>query len=204
MRALSFIVADRASFGVARDDGIHEASREFRDRFADLRDVLRAGALDELDTNVDGAALSDPIHYLPTVPNPGKILCVGVNYRPHAEEMGRELPAYPLLFARFPDSVVGHEQPLLAPVASLQYDFEGEVAVVIGRRAHRVSAADAAEVVAGYSAFMDGSVRDWQRHTSQFLPGKNFAASGAFGPWLVTPDERPPGQPIRLETRVNG
>lgn len=142
--------------------------------------------------------------FAPVIPNPGRIICVGINFIPHILEMGREPPEYPWLFVRWPDSQVGHRQPLVKPCASEKYDFEGELAVIIGKPARHVRAADALNYVAGYSCFMDGSVRDWQNHGSQFTPGKNFKASGSFGPWLVTADEIPDPATLNLETRLNG
>ena len=133
-----------------------------------------------------------------------KIFCVGVNYLPHIKEMGRERPPFPVLFVRFADSIVGHEQPLIRPRASVQFDYEGELAVVIGKTARHVPRARAYEYVAGYSCFNDGSVRDFQRHTIQWTPGKNFHRSGSFGPWLVTSDEQPDPARMQLTTRLNG
>lgn len=142
--------------------------------------------------------------FVPVIPHPGRIICVGINFMPHILEMGREPPSYPWLFVRWPDSQVGHGQPLVKPFASEKYDFEGELAVIIGKPARHVRAADALTYVAGYSCFMDGSVRDWQNHGSQFTPGKNFKSSGSFGPWLVTTDEIPNPATLNLETRLNG
>jgi 2-keto-4-pentenoate hydratase/2-oxohepta-3-ene-1,7-dioic acid hydratase in catechol pathway len=120
------------------------------------------------------------------------------------QEMGRAPPDYPWLFVRWPDSQVGHGQPIIRPTVSEQFDFEGELALVMGRTARHVQAKDALDYVAGYACFMDGSVRDWQRHGSQFTPGKNFYHSGSFGPWLVTVDEIPDPTQLTLETRLNG
>ena len=132
-----------------------------------------------------------------------KILCVGVNYRPHIEEMGREVPEHPVVFIRFPGSLVADGEPLIRPRVSEQFDFEGELAVVIGRRARHVSRADALDYIGGYCCFMDGSVRDWQRHTGQFTAGKNFERSGAIGP-LVPASDIPDPTTLDLTTRVNG
>jgi 2-keto-4-pentenoate hydratase/2-oxohepta-3-ene-1,7-dioic acid hydratase in catechol pathway len=132
-----------------------------------------------------------------------KILCVGVNYGPHIEEMGREVPDYPVVFTRFPSSLVGNGEDLVRPQVSEQYDFEGELAVVIGRSARYVQRADALDYVAGYCCFMDGSVRDWQRHTTQFTPGKNFEQSGAIGPMVAAADIPDPSE-LELTTRLNG
>jgi 2-keto-4-pentenoate hydratase/2-oxohepta-3-ene-1,7-dioic acid hydratase in catechol pathway len=140
----------------------------------------------------------------PLIPHPGRVICVGINFKAHMKEMGRAPPEYPWLFVRWGDSQVGHGQPIIRPTVSEQYDFEGELALVMGRTARHVQAKDALDYVGGYTCFMDGSVRDWQRHGSQFTPGKNFKASGSFGPWLVTADEIPDPKVLNLETRLNG
>jgi 2-keto-4-pentenoate hydratase/2-oxohepta-3-ene-1,7-dioic acid hydratase in catechol pathway len=117
--------------------------------------------------------------------------------------MGREMPDKPVLFVRFSGSQVGHGQALVRPRVSTQYDFEGELAIIIGKRCRHVAQNEAFDVIAGYACFMDGSVRDWQRHTAQFTPGKNFHASGALGPWLTTTDEVDDVCALELQTRVN-
>jgi 2-keto-4-pentenoate hydratase/2-oxohepta-3-ene-1,7-dioic acid hydratase in catechol pathway len=184
---------------------IREASDGLRSRFADLRAVIEAGASSELQQDTGGIELdSKDVRFLPIVPNPDKILCVGVNYRPHIEEMGRQVPNYPVVFVRFPGSMVGHGEGIVRPRISQQFDFEGELAVVIGRRARHVSQDVALDYVAGYCCFMDGSIRDWQRHTPQFTPGKNFHRSGAMGPWLATSDDIEDISSLNLTTRVNG
>ncbi len=136
--------------------------------------------------------------------NLGKILCVGVNYRPHVEEMGREIPDYPVVFTRYPDSLVRDGESIVRPAVSEQFDFEGELAVVIGRSARHVDAANALDYVGGYTCFMDGSVRDWQRHTMQFTAGKNFVASGAIGPHVAAAEDVRDPRALELTTRVNG
>ena len=203
MRALSFQIDGRGSYGLLDGGQVFAVTEDWRHRFEDLKSVLEASALHELPANVASEPVDeDRMDWLPPIPNPGKIICVGVNYRPHVEEMGRDVPAKPLLFVRFPSSIVGHRQPLIRPVVSEQFDFEGEVAIVIGRRASGVSRDASLEYVAGYTAFMDGTVRDWQRHTTQFTPGKNFTASGAMGPYLVSRDES--GDELGIEPRLNG
>ncbi len=205
MKLASFRIADRDSYGAVMEDGVAEASQAFRQRYSELRAVLEGGAVRELADNLGEARLSaDELEFLPPVPRPDKILCVGVNYRPHIAEMGRQVPEYPVVFVRFPGSLVGHDRPILRPKESRQFDFEGELAVVIGKRARHVSKNDALEYVGGYCCFMDGSVRDWQRHTMQFTPGKNFEKSGAVGPCIVTADEIPDPSVLELATRVNG
>jgi len=201
----SFRIGERQSYGVVRGDSVIEASDALRQQFPDLRAVLDGDALALLASDEGGVALSPAqLELLPTIPNPDKVLCVGINYRPHVEEMGREMPNWPMIFVRFPGSQVGHRQPLIRPAASEKYDFEGELAVVIGRRARHVPRSAAGDVIAGYCCFMDGSARDWQNHTSQFTPGKNFDRSGSMGPYLVTRDEVPDAAQLKLETTVNG
>ena len=141
---------------------------------------------------------------LPPLPDAGKILCVGLNYDEHRVETGRPKTEHPTLFTRFPDSLVGHQRSIRRPRSSQQLDFEGELAVVIGRKARHLSERDGLSVVAGYSCFNDGSVRDWQRHTHQYTPGKNFVASGAMGPFLVSADELLDPTTLTIETRLNG
>jgi 2-keto-4-pentenoate hydratase/2-oxohepta-3-ene-1,7-dioic acid hydratase in catechol pathway len=148
----------------------------------------------------------DQVELLPPIPTPARIICVGVNYADHAAESDRaaEPPGHPVLFTRFASSLVGHGQPVERPVASHQFDWEGELAVVIGRRASRLARDEALGYVGGYSCFLDGTLRDWQRHTSQFTPGKNFDRSGAWGPWIVTADEIPDPGTLELTTTVDG
>lgn len=144
------------------------------------------------------------LSFLPVIPDPGKILCVGINYASHVLETGRETPSKPMIFTRFASSQVGHGQPMVRPAVSERFDFEGELAVVVGGAARYVGADEAASCIAGFSCYNDGSIRDWQRHSTQFTPGKNFPATGAFGPWLVTPDEFGDVKSRRLVTRLNG
>jgi len=144
--------------------------------------------------------------YLPPVPNPGKILCIGLNYRKHAEETGSKIPDYPLVFTRFNNTLVPHNGKLLRPSHSKQFDWEAELAVIIGKKCRNVPKAKALGVIAGYACFNDGSLRDWQRKSGgQFTLGKGFDGTGGFGPDIVTSDELPPGgSPLRIMTRVNG
>lgn len=145
----------------------------------------------------------DAVRLLPAIPDPGKIICVATNFHEPARE-GKPLPEYPLLFTRFAASIVGHGSSLEKPSVSEQYDFEGEVAIVIGKPGDCIAREKAMEHVAGYTCFNDGSVRDWQRHSTQFTPGKNFRRSGAFGPWILTANEVSDPSTLRLATRVNG
>jgi 2-keto-4-pentenoate hydratase/2-oxohepta-3-ene-1,7-dioic acid hydratase in catechol pathway len=204
---MSFAIDGRASFGLAAGNGVIDAGKRLDGEFPGLRDALIADALPalrRLEKAKPDYALDD-VEFLPVIPDAAaKLLCVGINYMPHIKEMGRERPEYPVVFVRFQDSIVGHGRALERPIGSVQLDWEGELAVIIGKRARRVSRAQALGYVAGYACFNDGSVRDYQRHSQQFTPGKNFHASGSFGPWLVTTDEQPDPKKLRLTTRLNG
>ncbi len=204
MRLTSFCRDGEESYGLVTDTGLHVVGASWQQQFPSLADVLRAEAVAEVFRHTDAAIALDQVAYLPPIPKPGRILCVGMNYMAHIREMGRKPPQYPAVFVRFPDSLVGHAANLVIPRVSDRYDFEGELAVVMGRPCRHVTRDTALNYVAGYSCFMDGTLRDFQRHTSQFTPGKNFTASGAMGPCLVTRDEIPDPTVLKLETRVNG
>ena len=147
----------------------------------------------------------DEITYLPPIPDPARILCIGQNYAAHRDEMGGDRTAHPLIFTRYPSSVSGHDQALLKPAESNEYDYEGELAVIIGKPGRRIRPEQALDHIAGYSCFMDGSIRDFQVHTTQYIPGKNFDASGSCGPWMIPAGEMPdPNAGYRLKTRLNG
>lgn len=197
--------ADR--YGVKVEGGIADLSKTCGAKWPTLDAVLKAGGLGELAAAVKGlkadAKLSE-IEFLPPIQEPGKFYCIGLNYRSHILETGRPIPEYPMLFTRYADSYVGHGAPMLRPKVSTKFDFEGEMAVIIGRTGRYISEADALDYVAGYSCFNDGSIRDFQGHTSQFIPGKNFYHSGAFGPWLTTADAIADPHKLRLTTRLNG
>lgn len=206
MRLASYLFDDgRSGFGVVTDTGIADLTDSGVAR--SVKHALRADGLAEIASSAAAsqAQLScEDVALLPPVPNPGKIFCIGVNYRKHVLEMGRELPEYPWVFTRTPDSLVGHGASMIRPRVSEQFDFEGELAVIIGKTAHRVDASSAMQYVAGYCCLNDGSIRDFQRHSGQFTAGKNFFRSGAMGPWLVTADEIPDPAELHLETRLNG
>jgi 2-keto-4-pentenoate hydratase/2-oxohepta-3-ene-1,7-dioic acid hydratase in catechol pathway len=203
----SFRARGVAGYGLVTAEGLRPVTATFAARFPDLRSALAAGVLAEAaEAARRNPRLPDPADVIlePVIPNPGKILCVGVNYLEHIKEMGRDPPEFPVIFVRFPDTLVGHGADLVKTRVSQQYDFEGELAFVMGRSGRYVEKSRALEHVAGYSCFMDGSVRDYQRQTSQFTAGKNFPASGSFGPHLVTADEIPDPRVLTLTTRLNG
>lgn len=207
MKVVSFVRNGKSSYGVVSGDGIVDVGAKLGGKYADLVAVLKAGALAEVESAAKGVTADmklDGTILLPVVPNPGKIVCVGVNYDEHRREMGREPPGQPTIFVRWPESQVAHNQPLLKPAESDKLDYEAELAVIIGKHGYKVSEADAFSIIAGYSCYNDGSVRDWQTHTSQFTPGKNFVATGGFGPWMVTADEIPDPQTLDIESRLNG
>jgi acylpyruvate hydrolase len=170
---------------------------------AALHEDGRARVLGELRT---GALIdSGAVRFLPPCGAPGKIICLGLNYRDHATEFDFKPPSYPTLFARFASSLVGHGESLVRPRVSTDFDYEGELAVILGRGGRHIDEASALAHVFGYSVFNDGSIRDFQLRTPQWTIGKNFDGTGAFGPWVVTADELPPGAGgLMLETRLNG
>ncbi|MET3761705.1 fumarylacetoacetate hydrolase family protein [Sphingomonas sp. UYEF23] len=168
----------------------------------DLKAAIAAGPLSAL---ADGPAIAAAdVLLLPVIPNPGKILCVGHNYESHRVETGRAKVDNPSIFTRFADTLIADGQPIVRPLVSGHLDFEGELAIVIGRGGRAIAEQDAMAHVAGYACFNDASIRDWQWHTSQFIPGKNFPGTGAFGPQLVTPQEAGDLSDVHVTTRLNG
>lgn len=204
MKLVSFKHAAAISYGVFEDGAIRDVGALLQGRFPTLRAALAAPA--EISQAVEKAPLValDEVSLLPPIPDAGRIVCVGLNYRAHIAETGRGAPSYPILFPRYPDSLVGHGAHLVRPRVSSNFDFEGELAVVIGKPGRHVGVDRAMEHVAGYACFNDGSIRDYQRRASQFMPGKCFWRSGGFGPWLVTRDEAPEPAAMELQTRLNG
>jgi 2-keto-4-pentenoate hydratase/2-oxohepta-3-ene-1,7-dioic acid hydratase in catechol pathway len=206
MRLASFEIGGQADYGIVGDSGVVSLGRRMGSRAPTLRALLESGQLAEAATflheRADHALAG--LTLLPVIPDPDKIICVGLNYHDHIAETGRTVTEKPVLFPRFAGSQVGHLQPLVRPKVSADFDYEGELAVIIGKTGRHISPERALEHVAGYACYNDGSVRDWQRHTSQFLPGKTFAGTGGFGPYLVTADEIPDPAKLTLETRLNG
>jgi 2-keto-4-pentenoate hydratase/2-oxohepta-3-ene-1,7-dioic acid hydratase in catechol pathway len=218
MRLLSFAVGDYTSFGAvngdgdANESGIVDLGRLLGAQYPTLGSVLRGGELHRavsLGTTSKATISLQEVRYLPTVTDPEKIICIGINYGNRNEEYkdGAEAPKYPSVFMRTPGSLVGHLEPILNPPESNQLDYEGEIVLVIGKAGRRIAAADAWEHVAGLTLMNEGSVRDWLRHSKfNVTPGKNFEGSGSLGPWLVTADEIQAGiaAELHLTTRVNG
>jgi 2-keto-4-pentenoate hydratase/2-oxohepta-3-ene-1,7-dioic acid hydratase in catechol pathway len=208
MKLATFDVRGRASYGVVKDHGVIDAGARLGSRFEDLRAVISSGAIDEL-MNLTARLTEDislsEVHLLKPILNPGKILCVGLNYPERAAEYedNPERPKYPSIFLRFPASLVAHDEPILRPPESPQLDYEGEIALIVGRKGRRIAEKDALDYVAGYTICNEGTVRDWLRHGKfNVTQGKNFEKSGALGPWMVTADEIGLN-PLRIITRVN-
>jgi 2-keto-4-pentenoate hydratase/2-oxohepta-3-ene-1,7-dioic acid hydratase in catechol pathway len=207
MKLLSFEAAGKASYGALVGDRIVDLGRRHGREWPTLAAMIGAGGLDGISASLgdqDGDVALAEVTLKPPIPEPGKMFGLGLNFRKHIVESGRDIPEHPMLFTRYPDSVVGHGEAIVVPKVSERLDYEGEMAVVIQRRCRYVKAADAMDVVAGYSCFNEGSVRDFQRHTIQFIPGKTFWHSGSFGPWIVTRDEAPAPDEMMLTTRLNG
>ncbi len=206
MRLVSFTKDGRSGFGVVRDGHVVDLTGRIRGA-TELASVLSDDALHEVrrvSGDLPASFRIEACQLLPVIPRPSEIICVGINYVAHAAEAGRTVGKYPVIFHRFADTLVAAGQPLIRPKVSEQFDFEGELAVVIGRGGGHIAEDHAMRHVAGYTGFQDASVRDWQFHTHQYGMGKNFRGTGALGPWLVTADEIADYREISLRTLLNG
>ncbi|WP_071795970.1 fumarylacetoacetate hydrolase family protein [Natronohydrobacter thiooxidans] len=207
MKLISFTRVGRIEFGALTEDGIIDLTSKIAPEITSIKRLLEADAMDRAATLVAASRpalkMSD-VTLLPVIPDPGKIQCVGLNYEAHRKETGRPDNRQPTMFARYADSQVAHGQPMIVPAVSDRLDYEGEMAVIIGRGGRYIKEADAMDHVAGYACYNDGSVRDWQRHTHQFGPGKTFPGTGAFGPYMLTADEVPDYTAFPIQTRLNG
>jgi 2-keto-4-pentenoate hydratase/2-oxohepta-3-ene-1,7-dioic acid hydratase in catechol pathway len=207
MKLISYEVDGRATYGLLIDDHIIDLGRRLGHRAPTLKALIATGEMHTLAAAQLGDAADHrlaEVRLLPVIPQPATIACVGHNYEAHRVETQRDPTTQPSIFFRHPESLQGDGAPLVRPRESAQLDYEGELAVVIGTPGRRIAEADAWKHVAGLSCFNDGSVRDFQHHTQQFGPGKNFARTAGFGPALVTPDELPPDRIVEVRTRVNG
>jgi 2-keto-4-pentenoate hydratase/2-oxohepta-3-ene-1,7-dioic acid hydratase in catechol pathway len=208
MRFVSFENGGEASYGVWQDEQSWlQAPADFVAKYPDLKSVIAAGQLSQLATAASDAGLTvqaDSAKWLPVIPNPGKIFCVGLNYKSHVAEMKRADSEYPAIFIRFADSLTAHDAPLPKPAGTQRFDFEGELAVIIGKGGRHIAPDQAWDHIAGYACFMDGTARDWQRHTHQWGPGKNFPKTGPLGPFMATRDVITDVNTLTLETRLNG
>ena len=207
MKYVSFTRNGSSCFGAVVNGGVVDLSGRFGAGINSLKQALAAELQGRVDDYINGRlpelSWSD-ITFLPVIPDPTKIFCIGLNYQKHKEETGRPDVNYPTVFTRFADTQIGHLQPLIRPSVTEQFDYEGEMAVIIGRGGRNINESDAIAHVAGYACYNEGSVRDYQRHTSQFTPGKNFSGTGAFGPYMVTPDEVGDYSKLPIKTLLNG
>lgn len=205
MKLATLLLDGEDAVALVTDDGVVPLTWVAPDAPSTLREVL--GWLPEHPVDLAGVAALplDSVHLRPVVPDPTAIWCAALTYLSHVREGGdRPVPDYPLFFLRVANSQMGDGEPMLVPAVSSELDYEGELAVVIGRRGRDIPINRALEHVGGYTCYNDGSVRDWQRHTSQITMGKNFDSTGGFGPWLVTPDEFGDPTSHRITTRLNG
>ncbi|MGA2494062.1 MAG: fumarylacetoacetate hydrolase family protein [Roseiarcus sp.] len=207
MKIASYVRRGVAGFGAFVDDGYIDLGGRLGPGIATLKEAVFA---DRLAAAADYAEGRGPdfsaadVSLLPVIPDPEKILCVGLNYETHRAETKRPEASFPTLFTRFADTQVGHRQPIFRPRVSEKFDYEGELAVVIGRGGRHIREENALAHVAGFAPYNDATARDWQRHTHQFTPGKNFPATGGFGPHLATADEVGDYTRLTLRTRLNG
>ncbi|HJS05224.1 MAG TPA: fumarylacetoacetate hydrolase family protein [Variovorax sp.] len=211
MKLLSFVHQGRETWGAVVGDGVVDLGAA-RPRHASLADYIASGEYTQAAQHVEGlpvaAKLAD-IRFLPVIPRSEKIICAVRNYMDHHQEvlaagMQRELSEQPPIFLRVWRSQCAHNEPIVRPHVSESLDWEGELAVIIGKGGRNIAEADAYDHVAGYACYNDGSVREWQFHAKQIASGKNFESTGGFGPWMVTADEIEPGRQLKLETRLNG
>src|SRR5882724_10560333 len=209
-RLATYSVNGSTRYGAVTDGGIVDLSARFGTRYPTLREVITAGALIRL---AEDAARLAPDHapeavtWLPPIPSPEKIICIGVNYPDRNAEYkdGTDAPKYPSMFMRTPRSFVGHDTPLVRPLASPQLDYEGEVALVIGKPGRHITESAALDHIAAITLCNEGTIRDWIRHAKfNVTQGKNFDSTGSLGPWIVPYTEEPQIADIRLTTRVNG
>ena len=206
MKFASFEIEDRSTWGVIEGESAIDVGSVLGSRFPDLKSFIARNDNSESEVAIMSAPryVFSSVHWLPVVPNPEKIFCIGLNYEMHRKETGRSEVVRPTIFTRFPNSQTGHMTNIIRPHVSTELDFEGELAVIIGKRGRYIRRDQALDHIAGYACYNDGSVRDWQRHTHQFTPGKNFPQTGSFGPWMVTPDEMPDLESRTIMTRLNG
>jgi 2-keto-4-pentenoate hydratase/2-oxohepta-3-ene-1,7-dioic acid hydratase in catechol pathway len=208
MKLASYLLDGKPQFGAVVDDGLITLTGRSPKGSTSLRDSLARDSLDDLKRLVEGRrpdASIGSVQFLPVIPDPAQFFAAGVNYRAHVEETGRKVRTMddgPAFFLRLHSSLVAHDQPVIRPKASSKLDFEGELALVIGRGGRHIPESEALSHLAGYTCFMDGSVRDYQKHSVSV--GKNFQHTGPLGPWMVTTDEIPDPTTLTLATRLNG
>jgi 2-keto-4-pentenoate hydratase/2-oxohepta-3-ene-1,7-dioic acid hydratase in catechol pathway len=206
MKLASFRIEHRATWGIIADGHAIDIGAALGPAYFDLKAFIQDGSPEAARAKIESAPRFslDAISFLPVIPNPEKIFCVGLNYEEHRKETGRAVVTRPTIFARFANTQTGHKTDIIRPRVSTNLDFEGELAIIIGKPGRYIAREKAFDHIAGYACYNDGSVRDWQHHTHQFTPGKNFPNTGGFGPWMVTPDEFTDLDARRITTRLNG
>jgi 2-keto-4-pentenoate hydratase/2-oxohepta-3-ene-1,7-dioic acid hydratase in catechol pathway len=207
VKLISYQTNGQDSYGAVVGDRVVDLRAVFGTRAPDLKTLIAAGLVDEARAALASAKATLPlseVKLLPVVPNPGKIFCIGLNYGEHVRETGKQVTDKPVIFLRVADSQLAHGEDIVRPRVSERLDYEGEIAIVIGQGGRHIAEADAWQHIAGYSCYNDGSVRDWQLHTSQWAPGKNFWRTGGFGPWLVTADEIADVQNLAMWLEIDG
>lgn len=207
MKLVNFVHSGKNSYGLVNSKGVIDLKKQFGKNYASLKDFIAAGELENIkeyeDENTYDYSLEE-ITFRPVIENPEKIFCIGTNYDAHRIETNRERAEYPVIFHRVAKSQVGHDEPIMLPEESDMLDYEGELAVIIGKSGRRIPKENAYEYIAGYSCYNDATIRDWQKHTHQWGPGKNFESTGGFGPYLVTRDEISDDEVLTLKTILNG
>jgi 2-keto-4-pentenoate hydratase/2-oxohepta-3-ene-1,7-dioic acid hydratase in catechol pathway len=205
MKLASYIDNGKPAFGAVVGDGVVTMNERLKGHYGSLREAIAGGAIEEMRRAAEGAKPDlklAGLKFLPVIPDPEKIMCVGINYKSHAAEHGTEAPKLPNIFTRFVNTLVPHEGAMIRPKVSTNFDFEGELALVIGRGGRHIKAEDALGYVAGYTCFCDATVRDFTKYS--LVASKNFAGTGPLGPWIVTADEIPDPTRLTLTTRLNG
>ena len=207
MKLLSYSRKGEVSFGIGKSNGLIDLGERLKNKLpaktiTNFLTFFGHDFLEKFDNHPVDFSYSD-ITFLPVIPRPNKILCIGLNYEKHRIETKRDVAGHPTIFTRFADTQVAHNQYLVKPNASDRFDFEGELAIIIGKGGRNIPKETALNHIAGYSCYNDGSIRDWQRHTSQFTPGKNFPQTGAFGPFLTLKETIKNYKKLTIQTRLN-
>ena len=206
MNFISFLFNRKARYGISNNDSITDLTNKVLGAKT-LKELILLHGISEAKKFVlesPGEISFDEIELLPVIPNPGKIICVGLNYHEHVEETNRTIEDNPVIFHRFNESQTAHLQPILRPQVSTHLDYEGEMAIIMSEGGSHIKEENALEHIAGYSCYNDGSIRDWQRHTKQFGMGKNFKKTGSFGPHMVPAEDIQDYKKLTLQTRLNG
>ena len=206
MKLASYSISGEPTWGTIENEHAVNLGAVLGKQYPDLKSLIAAGAYSEIDPALASAPRNplSSITWLPVIPNPSKILCVGLNYEKHRAETGRAVVGFPTIFTRFPNTQIGHMANIVRPRNSTDLDYEGELALIIGRPGRHISRENVFDHIAGYACYNDASIRDFQYHTPQFTPGKNFPRTGSFGPWMATPDELGELGSLRISTTLNG